>query len=145
MSWHHLPSKNPVARKEHQCSLCLTMIDKGEKYHVHSGFFDGYFQSTKLHEWCNDLTRKLTADWDDMSWETCQICDAFDEWVHKNYKEWGINEEMHILNLVESLKKWRERADDRRSAMTERAIRAQLENYTGKLIDREEILKKVQS
>lgn len=143
MSWHPLPTTNPVASKEHQCDLCLTTIDKGEKYVYCSGFFDGQFSVTKMHDWCNDLAAKITEEWDEADFESCSIAVAFEEWIHDHYREWGIDEAMHIHHLLRQLRKWKVKGDERRVEMTCRAIRAQLESYTGNLIDRERVLQEV--
>lgn len=144
MSYHPLPTTHPVARREYHCDLCSTPIEKGEKHVYCSQFYDGTFYASRYHDYCSDLAQKLTADWDDMDFESCSLDVAFQEWLHECYREWGIDEEMHVLDLLEQFAKWREQGDERRAEMTCRAIRAQLEGYTGNLIDREAILKEVE-
>lgn len=145
MSFHSLPTTHPVARREYQCDVCLTTIEKGEKHVYCSQFYDGTFYAFRYHDWCKDLAAKLTADWDDMDFESCSIDFAFDEWLHENYREWGIDEEMHVFGLLDDLHKWRERGDERRAAMTCRAIRAQLDGYTENLIDRRAVVKAMEA
>lgn len=145
MTYHPLPTTRPVARKHYRCDVCSTVIQKGEKHVYCSQFYDRTFYAFRHHDYCNDLAAKLTADWDDMDFESCSLSVAFDEWLHECYREWGIVDEMHVFELLDDLHKWRERGDERRVEMTCRAILAQLEGYAGSLIDLEGILREVGS
>lgn len=67
-----------TARKEHRCTLCGGIIKKGEKYHVNSGRFDGYFYENKLHKNCHkavDLAY-VECEWRyDEGWDSESVMD----------------------------------------------------------------------
>lgn len=48
------PATSPVARVRHICIGCGIFIEKGEKYHRQTGFFDGLAFCNKLHFECRD-------------------------------------------------------------------------------------------
>ncbi|QVK19680.1 hypothetical protein KHQ81_15650 (plasmid) [Mycoplasmatota bacterium] len=58
-----LKIKNVKARKEHICSWCGGVINKGEFYENSTVVNDGSFYIWKAHLKCNELTHKLDM-WD---------------------------------------------------------------------------------
>lgn len=52
MSWTHLSTSHPIARKEYRCIWCSEPILKGEKHVIISGIGDGDFQSNRFHAEC---------------------------------------------------------------------------------------------
>ena len=58
------------ARKNHKCCECRGVIEAGEKYHYHSGIWEGIPQSFKVCIDCEALRGKVAKDG----------CLSYDEW-----------------------------------------------------------------
>lgn len=54
MSYELLSQSRPIARKPHTCDWCGDDILKGERYEVHTGFYNGEFQTSRFHAECVD-------------------------------------------------------------------------------------------
>ncbi|NDI85097.1 hypothetical protein [Undibacterium crateris] len=79
-----------TARKEHKCCECRGVIQRGEKYHFHSGIWDGETHSFKVCADCTELRQMVIDD--------CQLCpdespgfsclgDDLEEWHLERFKE----------------------------------------------------------
>ena len=66
MSDTFLCDTQPKARKTHECYLCGQTIVIGEKHVKRCGVYEGDFQSVRMHERCEQVTRK----WPNEYWET---------------------------------------------------------------------------
>ena len=63
-----ISEKEGHPRKRHQCRVCGTMIEAGERCHIYKGVEDGEgFYTLYFHDDCWEYSR----DWDDIDWETC--------------------------------------------------------------------------
>jgi hypothetical protein len=48
----------PVARKQHICGECLSVIEPGEKYHVYKQVVDNEFQHDKMCMICYEVFQR---------------------------------------------------------------------------------------
>ena len=68
MSYGEMPSCYRLitrkARTEHRCCECHGVIEKGERYHYHSGVWDGSPASFKVCSDCEALREKVRIDGD---------------------------------------------------------------------------------
>jgi hypothetical protein len=71
MSPRHLFTRNPVARKAHQCWECTRPIERGTIYRVDVTAYEGRTYSIKAHVECADAGMTLASDMD--------LQQAFDE------------------------------------------------------------------
>lgn len=65
MSWTHLRTSQPCARKKYACYLCSYSIGIGEKYVKTVGVYDGALVSDANHIRCMSFTK----DWTQDDWE----------------------------------------------------------------------------
>lgn len=132
------------ARKAHKCDACSQVIEPGEQYWYYvvlpnENHVSGDFWTAKFDQFCDRIMRK--------AWDECDYGDGVDPWTvvyeykHELYRENGISDEMNTLDLVDLLQRRRVSGNWPYVESTERAIKAQLADYTGNLIDREAILR----
>jgi hypothetical protein len=53
VSWQHLSTDRPKARKDYKCVWCGERIPVGERHVAVSGIMDGDFQSNRFHAECD--------------------------------------------------------------------------------------------
>ena len=83
----------PIARKDYFCINCNTKIFKGTKHKKYSGVYDGYFDSFRSHDDCNQAVNEYyqLADLGDYE-DHMFLCDYVEEnfidmmtWLVKDY------------------------------------------------------------
>ncbi len=75
----------PIARIEHKCCECGSVISKGEKYHLDKGVWEGDFRTFKTCEICEKVrSAALSGDYD------CICYEQLWETVGVDYEEVGI-------------------------------------------------------
>lgn len=65
MSVSVLKHNFPVARKEHRCIFCGTLIKKGEKYSHEVFALDGGIDDQKMHICCNEAVKEFFDPYDE--------------------------------------------------------------------------------
>ncbi|MDR0905782.1 MAG: hypothetical protein LBN00_06375 [Oscillospiraceae bacterium] len=64
MSYELFRESFPTAKKEHKCELCGEAVQKGTRYRVRIGTFDGDFFTEKLHLECAGVLDDFVNDQD---------------------------------------------------------------------------------
>ena len=92
----NLHRSQPVARKNHFCSYCGTLIPKGEQYYFETNVYEGQIYNWKSHKDCSHLVDHLNMQ------DICDegvTADDFCEIVDDAYE--GIMTEDNVLSLAD--------------------------------------------
>ena len=81
MSDYFFPQETPVARKQHECEMCLFPIEPGTQYVLEKGNYDGGFFTRRLHEMCSAILYDFMTE----SWESEFEWDWIFEWLQQRY------------------------------------------------------------
>ena len=81
MSYEHLSTTMPVARRSHQCEVCLEEIPAGHAYRKEVGIYEGTFQSVSVHGQCKRLMNEYAATY---AGADSYTFDELREWIADN-------------------------------------------------------------
>lgn len=62
MSYSHIRTTKPRARKDHPCIWCPELIAKGTVHVLVVGKYEGELQHSRYHQECNDACAKFLRD-----------------------------------------------------------------------------------
>ena len=109
-------SETRRARKDYRCSECRRTIAKGESHEVHTGLWDGHWDTFR---WC----AHCAAAWEVV--RSISDCDCFlfgDLWqgILDEMTDWGSTRNMAVYRMVcGARRKWTRRRGDRKGTLAE--------------------------
>jgi len=77
VSWAHLSDRHPVARKQHRCFACWTVIEVGQKHIYRVGVYDGDIQTARFHYECEAFAFSDETECDPCSVDRCEAIEFY--------------------------------------------------------------------